>query len=322
MPFVRDNDPIATWNDGDFARGFALVSRRESRRDRNGREYLDVELSDASGAITGKVWPDNEAVRGAWKQHDFVAFQGTVKKFRDQLQLNLDQVRKITDADRDNGFDEALLIPSSPEDLDQLWARLTAIYPAQIERPVLRQLAERVLEREGERLRVHPAARSIHHAYRGGLLEHTTKMAELALDLCRHYPQADRDIVLLGVLLHDLGKIREIGAMPVNDYTVEGHLVGHVVLGRDLLLECCATIEGFPANLRLHLEHVVLAHQGRREYGSPTEPATIEAYVVHFVDNIDSKISQLREAKARAGDESFYYVRGLDRYTYLKAPGE
>ncbi len=318
MPFVRDNEPIARWQDGDFAQGFALLRRKEVRQDRNGRNYLDLDLADASGSIMAKIWPDNAAVKGDFAAHDFVAFKGTVRQFREQLQLNIDHLRRATDQDRDRGLDPERLVPTAPGGIAPLWARLESVYPEALGRPVLRSLVGVALERYGERLREHAAARTIHHAYRGGLLEHTVTMAELAIPICERYPNIDRDVVLTGILFHDLGKLDEIGAMPANDYTLVGHLVGHVVLGRDMLRECCAAVEGFPEDLRLHLEHVVLAHQGRREYGSPVPPTTPEAFVVHFVDDMDSKLNQLRTA--RAADTPNVYVRGLDRHVYATPP--
>jgi putative nucleotidyltransferase with HDIG domain len=179
----------------------------------------------------------------------------------------------------------------------------------------LRQLVADTLAAWGAELREHPAAKSIHHAYRGGLLEHVVSMAELAARLCTHYPELDRDLVLVGVLFHDLGKIRELGAMPLNDYTREGRLIGHIVLGRDLLRERCAAIADFPGDLQLHLEHLVLSHQGTREYGSPVEPMTAEALVLHFVDDLDSKLNQLRKARELGG--GFQYLRPLGRHVFF-----
>ena len=181
----------------------------------------------------------------------------------------------------------------------------------------MRRLAAETLDVYGEALREHPAAKSMHHAYRGGLLEHVVSMAELALLVCRHYRDLDRDLVLLGVLFHDLGKPRELGAMPANDYTLEGRLVGHVVIGRDLLRERCAAIEGFPGDLRLLLEHLVLSHQGKKEFASPVEPMTPEALVLHFVDDLDSKLNQLRAP--REASSGIHYHRGIGRYVYLPA---
>jgi 3'-5' exoribonuclease len=317
MPVVRRNEPIASWEDGDFVQGYALINRKEVRQDRNGRDYLDLELGDASGHLTAKVWPDSSAIRGNYAEKDFVAFKGTVRTYRDQLQLNLDHCRTITDEDRSKGFDEALLIPTTPENIDDLWQRLEKIYPGELERPVLQRLAEEAQRRYGSDLREHPAAKTIHHAYRGGLLEHVVKMAEIAIDLCRHYPELDRDLLLLGVYFHDLGKLRELGAMPQNDYTLEGQLVGHITIGHGLLVECCAAIADFPEDLRRHLEHLILSHHGHREFGSPIEPATPEAFVLHAIDNLDSKINQLRGHR-RSGAEGMFYIRAMGRSVYFE----
>ena len=144
-------------------------------------------------------------------------------------------------------------------------------------------------------------------------------MAELALAICGHYGELDRDLVLIGVLFHDLGKIEELGAMPANEYTKAGHLVGHVVIGRDLLVERCKAIEDFPPELLLHLEHLVLSHQGRLEFGSPVQPMTGEALALHFIDDLDSKLAQLRQA--RDGGEPLQYFLGFGRrlYTVVEA---
>ncbi|MEM9595598.1 MAG: HD domain-containing protein [Acidobacteriota bacterium] len=317
MPFVRTNEPIATWQDGDFAQGYALVTRRDVRQDRRGRDYMDVELSDASGSVTGKIWPDSPAMGGRFAERDFVAFKGTVKSYRDQLQLNLDHCRMAGEADRENGFDPAALVPTTPEDLEALWRRLKEIYPGEIRRPELQLLAEQILEKHGEGLKEHPAAKSIHHAYRGGLLEHVVSMAELGILVCGRYSEVDRDLVLLGVLLHDLGKLRELGALPRNDYSIEGQLVGHIVIGQNMLRACCADLDGaVPRRLEMHLEHLILSHHGRREYGSPMEPATAEAFVLHAIDNLDSKLAQLRRAREVEG-EGMRYLRSIGRSLFF-----
>jgi 3'-5' exoribonuclease len=318
MPKILRNAPIRTWEAGDSVQGFALLTRKELRQDRNGKSFLDLELADASGSIVAKVWSDSPALNSRFESHQFVAFRGTVKNYRDQLQVTIDDCREATDGDRHYGFDETKLIPSTREDIDDLWMRLQRVFESEVERPVMRRLAAETLAVHGAALREHPAAKSMHHAYRGGLLEHVVSMAELALLVCRHYRDLDRDLVLLGVLFHDLGKLRELGAMPVNDYTLEGRLVGHVVIGRDLLIERCVAIEGFPEDLRLLLEHLVLSHQGRKEFASPVEPMTPEALALHFIDDLDSKINQLRNSREAA--TGMQYHRGLGRFVYLPAP--
>ncbi|MEE8138152.1 MAG: HD domain-containing protein [Thermoanaerobaculia bacterium] len=315
MSATQRYPPIAELKDGDKVVGFALLTKKELRQDRNGRDYLDLELTDASGSVGAKVWSDSRALTGDYDRHDFVAFRGTVTTYRDRLQVNVKECRRVTEVDRQNGFEESRLIPSTRQDIDELYERLERIYREEVRRPVLRRLAVNALATHGATLREHPAAKSIHHAYRGGLLEHVVSMAELALKVCEHYSELDRDLVLLGVLFHDLGKIREIGAMPVNDYTREGSLVGHLMIGRDLLRESCSAIEDFPADLQLELEHLILSHQGRLEFGSPVEPMTAEALALHFIDDLDSKLAQLRQAREHG--DGFQFLRGFGRYVWL-----
>lgn len=316
---VRKNEPISAWEAGDVVQGFALVSKKELRQDRNARAYLDMEVADATGSMIAKVWADSAALEADFEQHDFVALRGMVKLYRDQLQLSIDDCRKATEADRRFGFDETKLVPSTREDVDDLWRRLEVAL-ARVRRPELRHLATHALAVHGARLREHPAAKSMHHAYRGGLLEHTVSMAELALAVTGHYRQIDRDVVLLGVLFHDLGKVRELGAMPANDYTLEGRLVGHVVIGRDLLRECCLALGDVPDDLQLHLEHLVLSHQGKREFAAPVEPMTPEALVLHFVDDLDSKLNQLD--RIRREGPGVQWSRGLNRHVWFAAREE
>ena len=318
MGVVRRNEQISTWEEGDFVQGFALLSRKDVRQDRNGRDYMDLEVTDSSGSAAAKIWPDSPAIKGRFSEKDFVAFKGSVRRYRDQLQLNIDHCRQVRGGDREEGFDPALLIPSTPEDLDDLWRRLEAALGA-LEREPLQRLAAEGQRRFGAQLREHPAAKSIHHAYSGGLLEHVVRMAEVALDVCSHYPQIDRDLVLLGVYFHDLGKIREIGAMPANDYTLEGQLVGHIAIGLEMFRQCCTAVDDLPADLRLHIEHLIVSHHGRREFGSPIEPSTPEAFVLHLIDNLDSKLNQL-DGLRRSGVEGLYYVRALGRAVYFDKP--
>ena len=314
MPGPVRNQPISQWREGDLVQGFAYLSRKEQRQDRKGSSYLHLELQDKSGGMAAKVWPDSQAMLGRFDALQFVAIEGVVQRYREELQLNVRRCRCAVDDDRRYGFDEGLLVPTSREDLDELWARLGAAL-ATVERPLLRRLAEETLATWGADLREHPAAKSIHHAYRGGLLEHVVSMVELAARVCTHYGDLDRDLVLLGALFHDLGKIRELGAMPLNDYTKEGRLIGHIVLGRDLLRERCAAIPDFPADVQILLEHLVLSHQGTREFGSPVEPMTPEALVLHFVDDLDSKLNQLR--RARELGNGFQYLRPLGRHVFF-----
>ncbi len=320
MPQVRRNEPIASFEDGDTVSGFALLARKELRQDRNARDYLDLELVDASGSIVGKVWSDSRALGGDYEAQDFVAYHGTVSTYRERPQLNVKECRRAGPEDERHGFDPARLIPTTPYDVGELYQRLERLLEENLERPELSRLAAETLAAHGAALREHPAAKSIHHAYRGGLLEHVVSMAEVALAVAGHYPQLDRDLLLVGVLFHDLGKLIELESMPAAGYTPAGRLVGHVVLGRDLLCERCRAIPDFPTELQQQLEHLVLSHQGRLEYGSPVPPMTPEAIALHFIDDLDSKLNQLE--RARQSGAGFQYVRGLGRYVYLQEEEE
>ena len=318
MPTLVKNLPIATWKPGDTVLGFAYLKRKEVRQDRSGRDYLDLELADSSGSILGRAWSDSAALSTDFAPRGYVKFRGQVQSYRDQLQLKVDQCRPASEEDRRDGFDESKLVPSTRCDLDDLDRRLRTILGEHVERPALRRLAAETLAAHGEQLRVHPAAKGIHHAFRGGLLEHVVSMLELAERFADHYTELDRDLMLLGVLFHDLGKIQELGAMPDNDYTRVGRLVGHVVLGRDLLRERAAAIPDFPENLRLQLEHLVLSHQGRKEFASPVEPMTAEALALHAIDDIDSKLAVIRGMRGlQETSRGFVWARSLDRVVWL-----
>ncbi len=315
---AKKNLPVRSWQSGDTVQGFALLTKKELRQDKNGKSFMDLEVADASGSMAAKIWADSPAMQGQFEVHRFIAFRGLVKLYKEQLQLSIDECRETTDEDHKHGFDESLLVPSTREDIGDLWRRLTFLMTEQVERPVLRRLASETMEIYGAALREHPAAKGMHHAYRGGLLEHVVSMAEFAVAVAGHWKELDRDLLLIGVLFHDLGKLYELGAMPANDYTLVGRLIGHVVIGRDLLRDRCAAIPDFPADLQLHLEHLILSHQGKKEYASPVEPMTVEAVALHFIDDLDSKLNQLRNA--RESQPGLPFLRGLGRYMYLPGP--
>ena len=244
-----------------------------------------------------------------------------MQRYRDNLQLVIRRCRQAVEDDRRFGFDEAALIPSAAESLDVLWRRLTALLDDNLERPQSaparrprRSSASVRGSRSTPRRRrsttpTAAACSSTRRRWRGSRSRSASTTREL-----------DRDLILIGVLFHDLGKIFELGAMPANDYTTVGRLVGHVVLGRDLLREGCAAIPDFPTDLQLHLEHLVLSHQGQRDWGSPVEPSTTEALALSFIDDLDSKLAQLRAAQQQGA--GFQYLRALGRHVLLRESAE
>lgn len=315
MGSIRVGAPIAGWKENETVQGFAFLRRKEARTDRNGKTYLDLELADASGSILGRVWADSPALQNEFAAPGFVKFKGTVVSYRGELQLKVDNCRAVRPEDRNEGFDEAALIPTSKIPPAELGERIRSLLDREIERPELRRLVALALERHGQALQVHPAAKSIHHAYLGGLAEHTLSMLELAVKVAEHYPELDRELLLVGSLFHDLGKLLELEPSPSQEYTPVGRLIGHIVLGRDLLRELAREIPDFPPATLLELEHLVLSHQGRNEFGSPVLPMLAEAVALHAIDDLDSKLAQIR---AIGPGQGFVWSRGLERFVWTR----
>jgi 3'-5' exoribonuclease len=222
------------------------------------------------------------------------------------MQLTVAHIRRVNpDQDRLQGFREEDCVLCTPRSIDEMWTELTAHVEA-VRDPHIRILLKRVVGDHEAQLREWPAAQRIHHAYRGGLLEHIVKMADTGRHLARAY-EANEDLVLAGVVLHDIGKLQELDYEPGGTaYGRDGNLVGHIGLGLVLVREATNGISGFPEDLRAHIEHLVVSHHGSREHGSPVEPKTIEAFILASVDELDSKINQVRQAVSEdAGTEEF-----------------
>lgn len=290
-----------------------FLKRKEARTDRSGKTYLELELADTTGTMLARVWSDSPALKNHFEAPGFVKVRGTVVSYRGELQLKVDNCRAVRPADREEGFDEEALIPTSSVPPEELLARIRSLLDQELSRPELRMLVAEALEKHGTTLATHPAAKSIHHAYRGGLAEHTLSMLELALKVAEHYQELDRELLLVGVLFHDLGKTLELEPSPIQEYTAVGRLVGHIVLGRDLLREAASRVPDFPPDLLLKLEHLVLSHQGRQEFGSPVVPMLPEAIALHSIDDLDSKLAQIRNTAPGSG---FVWVRGLERFVW------
>lgn len=304
LPRIVELDPTSTgW-------GFYLCARKEVRTGRSG-EFLALVLQDTSGEVAAKVFDEVESLRPQFEQGDFVKVLGKGNVFNQRLELVLEKIRRICDRDRLDGFREEDCIRCAPRPIDEMWADLQAVIDREATNPWVRQLLARMLALHGERLRTWPAAQLVHHAYRGGLLEHVLKMSEVGVSLAKAYG-ADSNLLLAGALLHDLGKLEELSYRVVPQYSVEGNLVGHITIGARMLHELADQIEGFPAQLLTELEHLVLSHHGSREFGSPVEPMTVEAFILAAVDDLDAKIHQVRRHVAEDesdGDFTSYHRR-------------
>jgi 3'-5' exoribonuclease len=298
--------------------GFFLCTYKELRAGRSGSEFLFLSLQDSSAQIVAKLMTDVDRYKGEFDAGEFVRVEGRGSLYNGQVQLVLSTIRRVNpDQDRLQGFREEDCVLSAPRPIDEMWQELQA-YLAAVRNDHIRVLLNRMVADNEAQLRVWPAAQQIHHAYRGGFLEHITKMAEVGLLLARAY-HADEDLVLAGVVLHDIGTLQELAYEGgAGSYTRDGNLVGHIALGMMMVREACHGISGFPIELRSQIEHLVASHHGVREYGSPVEPKTIEAFILASVDDLDAKLNQVRKAIAEdpSSDEFTTWNKRLGRVLY------
>jgi len=300
---------------------FYLVKSKKKSTTRNDKPYLDLELQDKTGLIKAKVWDDADQVDRECSRGDVVKVQAEVEQYRDVLQLKIKRLRRAEPEEADL----AELLPTTEKDAGALLNDLRELI-ATIKNPSLRQLLELFFADPDfvSKLTTSAAARNIHHSYRGGLLEHIQTMTRIAAFLVENiYPALDRDLVIAGAILHDVGKIQELDSEREISYTREGFLQGHIHLGVRMIHEQAAAVPGFPPELLLHLEHIVLSHHGEREWGSPVLPATPEAMLIHHVDNLDAKTTMVLEAikgDKNLDEEFTEYHRTLERHLYKVRP--
>lgn len=300
LPRLADLTPSTTgW-------GFFLCTQKDARVGRSGSEFLILSLQDISGQTTAKVFEDVPRFKHEFDVGEFVRVEGRSGIYQGRVELVLTTIRRVNpDQDRLQGFREDDCIQSAPRAIDEMWAELNG-HVAAVTDPYLRVLLTRIVTDHEAQLREWPAAQTIHHAYRGGFLEHLCSMANAGRHLAKVY-EASEDLVIAGVLLHDIGKLQELAYEAGRaSYTRDGNLVGHMGIGLILVREAVASIQGFPLELRAHVEHLVLSHHGTREHGSPVEPKTVEAFILAAVDDLDARINQVRRAiREDAGDEEF-----------------
>ncbi len=309
---------IAALTTEDAGWGFFLCTYKELRAGRSGSEFAILNLQDASGQTTGKILSDLDRLKGEFEAGEFVRVEGRGSLYNGQVQLILSTIRRVNpDQDRLQGFREDECILSAPRPIDEMWEELQARLRG-VKNDHIRVLLNRVVTDHADQLKLWPAAQTIHHAYRGGFLEHITKMAEVGALLSRSYGAND-DLVLAGVVLHDIGKLQELAYEGgTGSYTRDGNMVGHIALGLMLVREAINGISGFPVELRAEVEHLIASHHGTREYGSPVEPKSIEAFILASVDELDAKINQIRRAIAEdpSTDEFTAWHKRLGRVLY------
>lgn len=298
LPPIRQLTPDAT------GIGFYLCQQKEVRAGRNG-DFLSLTLLDATGRISAKVFDDVARQRSEFEEGEFVKVKARASTYNGRLQLVVETIRRVNAAqDRAVGFREEDCVPSAPRPIDEMWADLQALV-AGISSAPLRELLARVIARHEANLRVWPAAQVVHHAYRGGYLEHSLKIASVGVALARAYG-ANPDLVIAGALLHDIGKVQELAYDGTTSYSREGRLLGHIALGAIIVRDAALGIQGFPPDLLTEIEHLILSHHGSKDLGSPVEPMTVEAFILAMADDLDAKIHQIRQATSEdTGDGEF-----------------
>jgi 3'-5' exoribonuclease len=295
--------------------GYYLCVRKDKRSGRSG-PFLVLGLQDVSGEIGAKVFQDVDQNDAQFDAGEFVAVQGKGNLFNNRLEVIVDKIRRVIPEDAERGFREEDCILCAPRPIDEMWAELAGRLES-VERPELRDLLKRFVERYENRLRVWPAARQVHHAYRSGLLEHILKIMEVAVFLAGQYG-ASKDMVIAGALLHDIGKLQELSYDVAVNYSVEGNLIGHIAIGAGMLRDEIREIPDFPRDLAVQLEHLILSHHGAKELGSPVEPMTLDAFILSAADDLDAKLHQVRRhISDDSSDNPFTsYHRYLDRVLF------
>jgi 3'-5' exoribonuclease len=314
---------IASLTENSTGWGFFLCTDKSVRTGRGG-EYLALTLADATGEVAGRVFENLDRLRMEFDEGEFVKVQGRLQVYNGRSQFVVETIRRVMlgpdSQDRREGFNEAALLPSAPRPVDEMWAELERLIDA-MATPHLQLLVRRIVVDHGEALRIWPAARAMHHAYRGGLLEHVVSMATAGRLLAEHYG-ARVDLVVAGAILHDIGKLHELQYETTTDYTRDGNLIGHITLGAVMVSEACRAVAGFPDELRAEVLHLIVSHHGARERGSPIEPASLEAYILAAVDELDARLNQVKRAITDdVSDGAFTPYNSRLGRTVWKGPG-
>lgn len=294
--------------EGEIIRNVYLCKGKRSAETRNGKPYDNLILQDKTGTLDGKVWSPNSQGIADYEEKDFIEVYGEVVSYNGSLQLNIKQIRKASEGE----YNPADYMPATEKSVDGMFEELTA-YIRQISNEYLRKALEYYFVDNEEfikKFRGHSAAKTVHHGFTGGLLEHTLSVVRLCEYFTGAYPILNRDLLLTSAIFHDVGKTRELSDFPDNDYTDEGQLIGHIVIGVEMIDEAVRSIPDFPVKLANELKHCVIAHHGELEYGSPKKPALAEAVALNLADNADAKMQTLTEIfKGKTGTDWLGYNR-------------
>ena len=293
---------IETLREGLHVSDVYLCKNKQIALTKSGKEYGNLVLQDKTGTIDAKIWDLGSPGVGNFDSMDYVYVDADVTVFMGSNQMNIKRVRKADEGE----YIAADYLPVSSKNVDEMYAQLTALIHG-FTNPYLKKLAESFFVDDvafAKAFRFHSAAKSVHHGFVGGLLEHTLSVTKMCDYFTGAYPMLNRDLLLTAAMFHDIGKTKELSVFPENDYTDEGQLLGHIIIGTEMVSERIKTIPGFPEKLATELKHCILSHHGELEYGSPKKPAILEALALNFADNADAKMETMIEVLKGAGDNS------------------
>ena len=291
---------ISDYREGNRFSGIYLCKQKQILKTKAGKTYYSLILQDKTASIDGKIWEISGAI-AEFEQMDYIACEGQVTSFQGNLQVNISRVRVADEGE----YDPTDYIPCTDKDIEKMYAEILEFIDS-VEDKNLNRLLENYFKNNSDfikEFKKHSAAKSVHHSFMGGLLEHTLAVTKLCDTYAKQYPVINRNLLITAALLHDMGKIYELSSFPENDYTDVGNLLGHIYMGARLIENECEKIEGFPETLRSELIHCILAHHGKMEFGSPKTPGIIEAFALHYADNTDAKLQTMTEIIKNAGDE-------------------
>ena len=276
-----------------------VVASKQIKNKKNGEFYLALILADRSGQLQANMWDNVADFLHAFEQDDFIKVKGLVQKYNGRWQLTIHKLRKLGEQE----IDYADYLPKTSKDIDKLWQTLGEFVEG-FQNPWLKRLLEEFIGDQviAAAYKNAPAAKTLHHAYIGGLLDHVVSLFNLCDLAARNYPQINRDLLLTGAFLHDIGKIHELTYQRSISYTTSGQLLGHMIIELEMLHEKLARIPGFPAELKILIEHLIISHHGQYEFGSPKLPMFPEALMLHYLDDLDSKMESMRAQFEREAD--------------------
>ena len=284
---------INTLVEGETIRNIYLCKGKRSAETRNGKPYDNLILQDKTGTLDGKVWDPNSNGIADYDEMDFIEVFGDVISYNNNLQLNIRQIRKAYEDE----YVAADYMPTTEKSTDSMFEELIG-YVKKIDNDDLRQAVEYYFVNDEAFIKTfvgHSAAKTVHHGFAGGLLEHTLSVVKMCEYMVSAYPILNKDLLYAAAICHDIGKTKELSPFPTNDYTDDGQLLGHIVIGVEMISDAVRSIPGFPEQLASELKHCIVAHHGELEYGSPKKPALAEALALNFADATDAKMQTLTE---------------------------